>query len=100
VDRGVSEVRRGSGPRDQAIAAAACGYSDDVGPTRRGLGMTACRGPLTDPAGIRAAAQSRRLVAAHRVSSLRLDSWSLRSTLEAWDSTVFTEMNSREPISR
>ena len=41
-----------------------------------------------------------RLVAAHRVSSLRLDSWSLRSTFEACDSTVFTEMNSREPISR
>src|SRR4051812_49016687 len=44
--------------------------------------------------------QSRRLEAAHRVSSLRLDSCSLRSTLEAWDSTVFTEMNSRPPISR
>ena len=35
-------------------------------------------------------------MAAQRVSSLRLDSWSLRSTLEACDSTVFTEMNSRE----
>ena len=46
------------------------------------------------------ASQSRRLVAAQRVSSLRLDSCSLRSTFEAWDSTVFTEMNSREPISR
>ena len=44
--------------------------------------------------------QSNRLVAAHLVSSLRLDSCSLRSTFEAWDSTVFTEMNSREPISR
>ena len=42
----------------------------------------------------------RRLVAAQRVSSLRLDSCSLRSTFEACDSTVFTEMNSREPISR
>jgi len=43
---------------------------------------------------------SKRLVAAQRVSSLRLDSCSLRSTLEACDSTVFTEMNRRDPISR
>ena len=34
-------------------------------------------------------------VAAQRVSSLRFDSCSLRSTFDAWVSTVFTEMNSR-----
>ena len=44
--------------------------------------------------------QSRRFVAAQRVSSLRLDSCSLRSTFDACDSTVFTEMNRRPPISR
>ena len=56
-------------------------------------------GSTTTPAGWRAL-HSRRFVAAQRVSSLRLDSCSLRSTFEACDSTVFTEMNSREPISR
>ena len=53
---------------------------------------------LRPPAG--RALHSRRFVAAQRVSSLRLDSCSLRSTFDACDSTVFTEMNSREPISR
>lgn len=33
---------------------------------------------------------------AQRVSSLRLDSWSLRRTAETWVSTVLTEMNSSE----
>ena len=32
--------------------------------------------------------------AAHRVSSCRDDSWSLRRTADTWVSTVFTEMNS------
>ncbi|CAM5515207.1 hypothetical protein SMICM304S_08207 [Streptomyces microflavus] len=35
------------------------------------------------------AAQARRRAVAHRVSSCRLESWSLRSTAETWDSTVF-----------
>ena len=61
-----------------------------------GLSINRAPGPPAE-AGL---AQSRRLVAAQRVSSLRLDNCSLRSTFDAWDSTVFTEMNSREPISR
>ena len=37
-----------------------------------------------------------RRATAQRVSSLRLDSWSLRRTAETWVSTVLTEMNSSE----
>ncbi len=44
-------------------------------------------------------AQTRRRAVAQRVSSWRLDSWSLRSTAETCDSTVFTEMNSCLAIS-
>ena len=43
---------------------------------------------------------TRRRSAAHRVSWLRLESCSLRSTAETWDSTVFTEMKRSSPISR
>ena len=37
-----------------------------------------------------------RRATAQRVSSLRLDNWSLRRTAETWVSTVLTEMNSSE----
>jgi uncharacterized membrane protein YeaQ/YmgE (transglycosylase-associated protein family) len=43
--------------------------------------------------------QTRRRSVAHRVSWWRLESWSLRSTLETWVSTVLIEMNSSRAIS-
>ena len=45
------------------------------------------------------ASQTSRRSAAQRVSSWRLDSWSLRSTAETCVSTVFTEMCRRSAIS-
>ena len=45
------------------------------------------------------AAQIRRRSAAQRVSSCREESWSLRSTLETWLSTVLIERCSRAAIS-
>lgn len=44
-------------------------------------------------------AQTSLRAVAHRVSSWRLDNWSLRRTAETWDSTVFTEMKSCLAIS-
>ena len=44
-------------------------------------------------------AQTSRCWVAQRVSSWRVESWSLRSTLETWLSTVFTERCSRAAIS-
>ena len=41
-------------------------------------------------------AYTMRRATAQRVSSLRLDNWSLRRTAETWVSTVLTEMNSSE----
>ncbi len=43
--------------------------------------------------------QSSRLSLAHRVSSWREDSWSLRSTLDTCVSTVLIEMNSSDATS-
>ncbi len=43
--------------------------------------------------------QTRRRAVAQRVSSWRLESWSLRRTAETWDSTVLTEMKSCFAIS-
>ncbi|CAM5692018.1 hypothetical protein SVIOM342S_02828 [Streptomyces violaceorubidus] len=43
--------------------------------------------------------QTSRRAVAQRVSSCRLDSWSLRRTAETWDSTVLTEMYSCLAIS-
>ena len=43
--------------------------------------------------------QTNRRCAAQRLSSRRLDSCSLRNTEEAWDSTVFTEIERRDASS-
>ena len=40
-----------------------------------------------------------RRAAAQRLSSLRFESWSLRSTDDAWVSTVFTEIDRLRAIS-
>ncbi len=49
--------------------------------------------------GARPAGHTSRRAVAQRVSSCRLESWSLRSTAETCDSTVFTEMNNCFAIS-
>src|SRR5690606_34037591 len=59
-------------------------------PDRRDAVRGRDAGELSGP---RAAAHTSRRAVAQRVSSCRLDSWSLRSTAETWDSTVFPEMN-------
>src|SRR4051794_19188429 len=91
----------GRGRAGPAFRADARTADERLGPARgeRRPGPRGRRGPRARR-GAAEAGQRRRLVAAQRVSSLRLESCSLRSTLEAWDSTVFTEMNRREPISR
>ena len=50
-----------------------------------------CRRPLT--------AYTSRCSVAHRASSCRVESWSLRSTFETWLSTVFTDRCRRAAIS-
>lgn len=55
---------------------------------------------LATPDAPRAGRHSSRRAAAQRVSSLRFESCSLRSTAETWVSTVFTEMKSSPATSR
>ena len=56
-------------------------------------------GEALDAARRSSRAQTSRCSVAQRVSSWRVESWSLRSTLETWLSTVFTERCRRAAIS-
>ena len=86
-------------PRIGSAAGQCDGVGPDAMPDRHQTGP-----PLTGTTPVRSRNEPKtmsrlytmRRATAQRVSSLRLDSWSLRRTAETWVSTVLTEMNSSE----
>ena len=91
-----ARVGRARGGRRRGRGAVSAAVPEDAGraEARAALAREEA-GPVTDCY----LAQIRRRSAAQRVSSWRLESWSLRRTAETWLSTVFTERWSRAAIS-
>lgn len=86
-------------PRIGSVAGQCGGVGPDAMPDRHlsGSPLTCVSpGPLPGRAREDVGPYTMRRATAQRVSSLRLDSWSLRRTAETWVSTVLTEMNSSE----
>ena len=81
-------------PRIGSVAGQCGGVGPDAMPDRHLTGAPSAYPPVRsrDDIGL----YTMRRATAQRVSSLRLDSWSLRRTAETWVSTVLTEMNSSE----
>ena len=109
VPEGVEEeLHPGDGPLEAAVVVARrCGrvlvtVESATGGPHFPSGVVDCpdptgtRGPLSIP---RVGAHRRRRSDAHRVSSWRLESWSLRSVEDMWVSTVLTEMKSSRATS-
>ena len=108
ADRPGVEVRRAPrrdrvGCEDGRRRRTATGHGDGVpaeaAEAARGAAALQPAQPAAPPAAGRACGQSSRRSVAQRVSSWREDSWSLRSTLETWVSTVLIEMNSLDATS-
>ena len=95
--RGVAHVPHPATDRVGSGTVRRCGPRRDAGPSPdRASPHRHIPGPFPGRARDAVGPYTMRRATAQRVSSLRLDSWSLRRTAETWVSTVLTEMNSSE----